>query len=326
MTHTIHELRQKQSMPLPAKIIMTENRIRQWYDHWNGNVVINFSGGKDSTVLLHIARRMYPNIKAVFVDTGLEYPEVRELVHTWDNVDIIRPKKTFRQVLDEYGYPVVSKEVAECVEGYRRYIDSGGTKYTYRAQRLDGAARDKQGNLSKYNHAKWKYLVDAPFKVSNKCCQVIKKAPMQGYTRKTGLFPITAQMACESMLRTNVWMRQGCNAYEAKHPISNPMSFWTEQDVLRYIVQNNIKIASVYGTIEQTAASLMPEVPPVYRCTGVDRTGCMFCMFGVHLEAHPNRFERMRQTHPKIYDYCMNTLGIKQVLDYIGVSVQEGGD
>ena len=278
-------------MPLPAKIIMTENRIRQWYDHWNGNVVINFSGGKDSTVLLHIARRMYPNIKAVFVDTGLEYPEVRELVHTWDNVDIIRPKKTFRQVLDEYGYPVVSKEVAECVEGYRRYIDSGGTKYTYRAQRLDGAARDKQGNLSKYNHAKWKYLVDAPFKVSNKCCQVIKKAPMQGYTRKTGLFPITAQMACESMLRTNVWMRQGCNAYEAKHPISNPMSFWTEQDVLRYIVQNNIKIASVYGTIEQTAASLMPEVPPVYRCTGVDRTGCMFCMFGVHLEAHPNRFE-----------------------------------
>ena len=126
------------------------------------------------------------------------------------------------------------------------------------------------------------------------------------------------------MLRTNVWMKQGCNAYEAKHPISNPMSFWTEQDVLRYIVENDIKIARVYGTIEQTAASLMPEVPPVYRCTGIDgidRTGCMFCMFGVHLEAHPNRFERMRQTHPKLYDYCMNTLGIKQVLDYIGVSV-----
>ena len=98
MTHTIHELRQKQSMPLPAKIIMTENRIRQWYDHWRGQVFISFSGGKDSTVLLHIARRLYPNIKAVFVDTGLEYPEVRELVHTWDNVDIIRPKKTFRQV------------------------------------------------------------------------------------------------------------------------------------------------------------------------------------------------------------------------------------
>ena len=303
MTHTIQELRQKQSMPLPAKIIMTENRIKQWYDHWRGQVVISFSGGKDSTVLLHIARRLYPNIKAVFVDTGLEYPEVRELVHTWDNVDIIRPKKTFRQVLDEYGYLVVSKEVAECVEGYHRYIDSGGTKYTYRAQRLDGTARDKQGNLSKYNHAKWKYLVDAPFKVSNKCCQVMKKAPVQCYTRQTGLFPITAQMACESMLRTDVWMRQGCNAFAAKHPISNPMSFWTEQDVLRYIVENDIKIARVYGNIEQIAA------------------GCMFCMFGVHLEAHPNRFERMRQTHPKLYDYCMNTLGIKQVLDYIGVSV-----
>lgn len=144
-----------------------------------------------------------------------------------------------------------------------------------------------------------------------------------GYFYPTGGEALMSE--CESMLRTDVWMRQGCNAFAAKRPISNPMSFWTEQDVLRYIVENDIKIARVYGTIEQTAASLMPEVSPVYRCTGVARTGCMFCMFGVHLEAHPNRFERMRQTHPKIYDYCMNTLGIKQVLDYIGVSVQEGG-
>lgn len=68
-----------------------------------------------------------------------------------------------------------------------------------------------------------------------------------------------------------------------------------------------------------------PDELPIYRCTGVTRTGCMFCLFGVHLEKHPNRFEKMRKTHPKLYDYCMNTLGIKQVLDYIGVSVQEGG-
>ena len=307
-------------MPLAAKIIMTENRIKQWYDHWHGNVVVDFSGGKDSTVLLHIARNLYPNIKAVFVDTGLEYPEVRELVHTWDNVDIIKPKKTFRQVLNEYGYPVISKEVAACIDEGRKGLASGGTKYVRALKRLYGTLRDKNGNVSMYNNAKWRYLIDAPFKVSAQCCKIMKKNPLKDYQRQTGLFHITAQMTCESMRRTATWMRQGCNAYESKRPISNPMSFWTEQDVLRYIVEHHIKIASVYGNIEQTAASLFPEVPPVYRCTGVDRTGCMFCMFGVHLEQHPNRFERMRLTHPKIYDYCMNTLGIKQVLEYIGVS------
>ena len=113
MIHTIQELKQKQSMPLKAKIIMTENRIRGWYNHFNGNVYISFSGGKDSTVLLNIARSIYPDIKAMYVDTGLEYPEIREFVKTFDNVDIIRPKKSFYQVIKEYGYPVISKEVAE---------------------------------------------------------------------------------------------------------------------------------------------------------------------------------------------------------------------
>jgi 3'-phosphoadenosine 5'-phosphosulfate sulfotransferase (PAPS reductase)/FAD synthetase len=104
---------------------MTENRIRAWVDEYGEDgVYVSFSGGKDSTVLLNIARNLYPNIKAVFVDTGLEYPEIREFVKTFDNVDWLRPKMNFRQVIEKYGYPFISKEVSECVDGARRYLKS----------------------------------------------------------------------------------------------------------------------------------------------------------------------------------------------------------
>ena len=121
--HELWELQQLQSLPLSVKIRMTENRIRGWVDEYGTDgVYVSFSGGKDSTVLLNIVRNLYPNIKAVFIDTGLEYPEIREFVKTFDNVDWIRPKKTFKQVIEEYGYPFISKEVSECVDGARKYL------------------------------------------------------------------------------------------------------------------------------------------------------------------------------------------------------------
>lgn len=126
--HTIGDLYQMQSLPLSAKIRMTEYRIRQWVDKYGAEgVYVSFSGGKDSTVLLDIARRLFPRIKAVFVDTGLEYPEIREFVKGFDNVDWLKPKLTFRQVIEKYGYPFISKEVSECVYGAKRFLIGGGT-------------------------------------------------------------------------------------------------------------------------------------------------------------------------------------------------------
>lgn len=123
MEHTIGELQRLQGLPLKDKVEMTKERIRAWVDHFGlDHVAISFSGGKDSTVLLHIAREMYPDMKAVFVDTGLEYPEIREFVKTFDNVDWIKPKMNFRQVIEKYGYPFISKEVSETVQGARKYM------------------------------------------------------------------------------------------------------------------------------------------------------------------------------------------------------------
>lgn len=114
--HVISDLYQMQSLSLNAKVRMTQRRIREWVDEYGEDgVYISFSGGKDSTVLLNIARKLYPNIRAVFVDTGLEYPEIRAFVKGFDNVDWIRPKLTFREVIGKYGYPFISKEVSETV-------------------------------------------------------------------------------------------------------------------------------------------------------------------------------------------------------------------
>lgn len=126
--HVISDLYQMQSLSLKAKIRMTKWRIREWVDMYGEDgVYVSFSGGKDSTVLLDIARQLYPNIKAVFVDTGLEYPEIRLFVKTVSNVDWIRPKLTFRQVIEKYGYPFISKEVSECVYGAKKFLRGGGT-------------------------------------------------------------------------------------------------------------------------------------------------------------------------------------------------------
>lgn len=188
------------------------------------------------------------------------------------------------------------------------------------------------GNKSKYNQERYKFLLDADFYVSNRCCNVMKKSPAHTFARKTGRHPITAQMASESRLRTQQWLKNGCNGFQMKEPVSNPMSFWTEQDVLLYIKSNNLPIASVYGDIvfendQQCEISIdsaiFDEDRPLLKTTGCDRTGCMFCGFGCHLEKlGEGRFVRMKETHPKLYDYIMRPvekggLNYKHIIDWI---------
>ena len=98
---------------MPVKIEMTKRRIRTWYEMWDGNVHVSFSGGADSTVLLQIVRSIYPNVPAAFVDTGVEFPEIREFVRSVKNVVWVKPKYTFKEVCETHGYPVVSKETAQ---------------------------------------------------------------------------------------------------------------------------------------------------------------------------------------------------------------------
>ena len=323
--HEAYELKQMQSLPLDIKIRMTKERIEQWYEHWDGMVYVSFSGGKDSTVLKHIVDSMYDDVPAVFVNTGLEYPEIQKFAMSQKNVVTVRPEMRFDEVIKKYGYPVVSKEVAQTVWEAKKNVKTG--KYIYRIKKLNGELLDKNGKYSSYNIPKWKFLLDAPYDISHKCCDVMKKRPAKTYERKTGRKAIIGTLASESTLRKTQWVKYGCNAFESKRPTSQPLSFWTEQDILHYIKQFDVQYCSVYG-----------EIVPVddgeqLKTTGCDRTGCIFCMFGCHLEKEPNRFQRLKETHPRQYEYCISGgeyvdgkwqpskegLGLGKVLDYIKV-------
>lgn len=151
---------------------------------------------------------------------------------------------------------------------------------------------------SKYNLEKYKPLLNIDFKISHQCCNIMKKKPLHEFSKQTGKMPITGQLAEESRLRYQQWIKNGCNGFDMKSPISNPMSFWTEQDVLNYIKTHNLPIASVYGDIILNDENK-------FVTTGCDRTGCVYCCFGANRK-DDERFLRLKQTHPKLYNYCLN--------------------
>ena len=282
------QLAQRQSLPLEAKVVRSKQKIREWYTHWQGDVYVAL-GGKDSLVLLHLVRELYPNVPAMFVDTGLEFPELREFNKTIENVDWIKPKMSFPAVLRHYGYPVVSKEQSQFLTECRNTKSE-----KLRRIRLEGNKAGR-GKI----HAKWRYLLDAPFEISHKCCDVMKKNPSKQYEKETGRKPMLGTMAADSQLRRQKYLREGCNGFNAKRPTSTPLGPWLDADIWEYIRGRQLPYSRIYDM-------------------GEKNTGCMFCMFGCYKDS-PNRFQRMRKSHPKQWEYCMDRLGLRSVLAFMEI-------
>lgn len=364
--HTIEDLRQMQALPLEAKIIMTKQRIKAWYDAWTrfeifdektgktrfitfdtreqkeppmnetefvvsavpGWVYVSVSG-KDSSVLKHIIDSMYSDVPALFVNTGLEYPELQQF---WkdvqkgkypcfnSHVEIIRPEMRFDEVIKAYGYPVISKELSMKIFDAR--VQAKRNNLDVRQTRLYD--RDFNPNSERCLHypsycmAKYDHLFDAKFNISHKCCYAMKKKPAKQYEKNTGRKPFIGTLTDESRLRRTNWLQHGCNAFNSKRPTSQPLSFWTEQDVLHYIQKYNVPYPSVYGDIvidfndgepeeQMNIVDLLGDYEPgdKLKTTGCDRTGCIFCTFGITQDGCPNRFQRLKQTHPRQYEYCI---------------------
>jgi 3'-phosphoadenosine 5'-phosphosulfate sulfotransferase (PAPS reductase)/FAD synthetase len=301
---TIKELQIRQNWTLEQKIDHTVGTIEAFLSKMEGKGYISFSGGKDSTVMLNIARRyIQKDFPSVFCNTGNEFPEIVQFVRTFNDVTIIKPKMRIPEVLEKYGFPLVSKEQSQYIRQARNTKSE-----ILRNIRVNGK-KARKGYIQGKIDEKWKFLLKAPFEISEKCCNILKKAPFHEYNRQTGLYPVIGTMASESRLRFQKWLKYGCNSFETNMIASYPLSVWNEADIWEYINKFKIKYSPIYDK-------------------GCSRTGCMFCGFGCHLEKGMyNRFDMLYHTHHKAYQIFMNytNSGVtyRDALEYIGTELPD---
>lgn len=284
---TYKELQERQSWTLEQKIDHSLGIIEKFYNELNGKVYVSFSGGKDSTVLLWLCRRLYPDIKVVFCNTRMEYPSivrfVRETQRSGVNLEIIQPRRFPRDIICKGGFPLVSKLVAEQIRSIRTNPDCD-VSLRYLGNNCDGIAkRFAIGN-------RWKYLLNTPYHTSALCCMSLKEYPFRKFEKQTGLNPILGIMASESASRAASYVKSGgCNTFSKDgcgRNISRPLSIWTDDDIWECIRRFNIKIADIYET-------------------GIPRTGCVACGFGAY-HSDDNRLQVLYERYPKLYNMIMN--------------------
>lgn len=277
---------------IKKSLMLIDEAIREFGED---KVYISFSGGKDSTVLSHLVRQHYPDILHIFSDTTNEYPETLKHI-IWEqkyngmNLIRVRPRDgsgrafNFKRVVDEYGYPMFTKSAANAIRTYRRALSD---------ETRDNSIQYIRRNFKRYEQYK-------ECNISDLCCDKLKKVPIKKKAKQLGLECVMlGTLAEESRQRERDWVQYGCNIfYKKKDNQCRPLSFWTEKDIYQYIELYNIKIADIYKM-------------------GYERNGCMFCGFGIHLEGDNNRFMRLKETHPKSYEYLIKNFS--DLFDELGV-------
>lgn len=259
---------------------------------------MSFSGGADSLVLLDIARRFVDKcFPAVFCMTGQEWPEIVKFVRGYENVEIIRPRYKVRDIVEKYGFPLISKEVSE---------------YVYEARTCKEGSRLRDKRLGRFGDAfaipkKWRWLVDAEFQICHRCCYFLKKEPFHRYEKETGRLPLIGLVAEESELRKAEYLRRGgCNSFKGR-VASYPMSVWTSRDVWEYIGKTGIKYCEIYDKLEHK------------------QTGCTFCGFGMNISNA--KLKTLYKVHPKLYEWGMrlenNGVSYRQAFRRIGVDLPD---
>lgn len=304
---TKDELIMLQSLPFEVKVAKTKLRIQEWYSYWGGNIGVNFSGGLDSLVLLHLVRSLYPEVPAISVP-AIECKENQELIRNTENVVILKPKYSMIEVVKNFGIPIGSKTIAKSI---RRLQNP--TERNEQSRRLALTGLTKEGHYcSRFKLGKrWIKLAESKqFKVSEQCCYYMKEKPFIDYAKETGIHYLYGTKAVDGLTRERTYLQNGCNTFSGKGK-STPLGFWTNQDILRYIVENGITFSKAYGEIVFEDGQ--------YRTTGASRTGCFTCLFGIHLEKQPNRLQRMQMEEPAKYDFVLNKLGYKDILDFMEI-------
>ena len=300
------------SWSLDQKIEHAKKRIREFHEAVDGKTFVSFSGGKDSTVLLHLVRSVYPDTPAVFFNTTNEFHEILEFVRSVENVEWLMPKMTFNETVEKEGFPLISKMNAVKIRRLRTQDESCSTSQLY----LTGYTSNGKFSPRSKLPEKWKRFIDAPFDVTEKCCDILKKNPVKEYERRTKRFAYIGTMASEAESRKKSWLDHGCNVFSDQRKQSRPMSIWTEEDVWEYIRRFNVPYASIYDDVYDEDGNKI--------ICGEKRTGCAFCAYGLHLEKPDElgmtRFERLKKRKPGQFKRMMklknNGVSFEEALEF----------
>lgn len=323
----------KQKQDYEFKKLYAELRAREFCEHpeINGNCYVAV-GGLDSITLLLFLRSIGIDVPAVSVST-LEDKSIQE-VHKQLGVLSLLPSKSKSDVIREYGFPVLSKEIAGKISllqnptkkniTVRHAIVTGETG-EYGGYRKNTRMKLSQKWLNKfggYANEQYGTSYQTPdFLVSDKCCYYLKEKPCNDYSKNSGRFPYMGLMASEGGRRQKSLMINGCNYISKGTKRSAPFAIFNRQDLLKLALELNVPVPAVYGEIVR-------DIDGTLRTTKAQRTGCSMCGFGIHLEKRPHRFDYLLESNPKEWEYQMyrigkdingNSIGWGHVLDYIGV-------
>lgn len=324
-----------QALPYEVKIKRAELRAREYIEklddmELNAHVSV---GGLDSIVLLLFLRHIGIDVPVISV-SALEDKSIQR-IHRELGVISIPPGKPKVQILQEYGFPVISKKIAGRIDTLQRPTEKNKT---VRHAIITGEC-GAQGHYAKNSHMKlpqkWLELFAgyenetenvnykiAPFKVSNKCCLYMKEQPCDRWAKEHKSRPYLGLMASEGGQREEALTEHGCNYFGKGVIRSAPFAPFLRQDLLQLALDLKAPVPEIYGTIERRPDGTLYT-------TGAQRTGCSMCGFGVHMETRPHRFDRLRVRNPKEWEFWMyrcctdpetgEKFGWGRVLDYIGV-------
>ena len=336
---SMEEFKYLRSLPLDIKVAIAKDRIREFARTYGMDGIYHSdSGGLDSIVLRHILRECFPGgFQSVDLDTWLEFPQIRRLIKEQiPNLVVLKPALSIKEIVKKAGWCFPSKDVAQMIQAVRN-------NEQWAIRKINGLDANGKPSSFRQQYRIWWPLVDSRFLISPDCCVWQKEKPALLYEKETGRHPILGLRADESLRRTSSYLRTGCNSFDVryvlnketgeyetrtnKRPLSKPISIFTKQDILHYVLQKGLVVPDPYGRIipanyDMHQESLVPlETTRLcencsLKTTGESRTGCIFCPIGCHLDRF-RKMKRLKKWNPDLYDYCMEELGERELLEWV---------
>lgn len=328
-----------QSLPYDVKIKRAELRAIEFVEKldelgMNAHVSV---GGLDSITLLVFLRKIGIDVPAISV-TSLEDKSIQQ-VHKALGIVPIKPMKSKVEIINEFGFPVISKRIAGKIDMLQNPSEKNKTVRHAIITGECGAQGHFATNSRMQLPKKWLELFGgyenenegvnykiAPFKVSNKCCEYLKERPCDVWAKENNSAPFLGLMASEGGQREEALVEHGCNYFGKSVIRSAPFAPFMRQDLLQLALDLNVPVPEIYGEIKRKPDGTLYT-------TGAQRTGCSMCGFGIHLEKRPHRFDHLRERNEKEWEFWMyrcvvdpdtgEKFGWGRVLDYIGVEWED---